>query len=704
GGGALALNRRRKPGTASAKSQAVSAKQQFEQSRQQAGAAITDARTAFQDAEEKGSYDKVSYPAGEVATLAEQQNAAQSSFNGALQRYAAVEEAFKGRDNASTEEYQQGSETYSQVIALVEQARGQLEPVAARRAELDQINAAAQPAVSAAKQAAQELGQQAAALGEFQNPAAVTREVDAQIARAQQLLNDRQGAEATTAAQEATAGLAALGALLGRFTGTRERISVGRGSAERVAVQGFRTEAGLAAYDQAETALKQAAVLLESQGSQAAAPLLEQAETLAAEGEGRGGGMPALLRENEARISSVEQSGQQTPALIAQGHSAFDQVDEYAPSTWTDIRGNGSEAESAAGRAKALVERARARNTMEEQDIYGAKLDLDAAEQELGRSRTLIETIITRLKDLETSQANARKELEMAQADIERGWQYIRSNDADIGADAETALRRAEELLRAASAEAGQPKPNWITVVKQAQESNKLADDALAQAQGESVAMDKLREQLTHARELAQAEVQRLLQFVQLHQDDLSPATLAGVQRVQQQAQQAQQAAGSAETALEAARVKALRAAQERYAALTDTAEDVYQQAYNEFQGVEKIRGQVTSESQRATLAIQQAERSMQTYSAYIPRNSEGIQLLERAHALMKAVGTVRSEADVPRALENLREATRNAESADALFRSYANTPTMGGGGYGRGGGAGDLIGGLVIGSMLGGG
>lgn len=700
GGGALALNAMRKGG--GEKQKTVSAKEQFTQNRGRAGAAISDARTAFQDADEKAQYDKVSYPAAEVANLTAMQRDAKGSFNEALEQYAGVEEAFKGKDNASVPEYQQATQVYDQVIEKVGKARELLAPIAARRSELDQINAAAQPVINQAKQAAQELAQQAAALGEFSNPAAVTREVDAQIESADQLLKNRQGAEATTAAQAAVAAVAALRTVVERFATAREQISAGRASAEGVAGQGFKIEAGLAAFDKAESTLQQAAVLLERQGSAHAVPLLEQAEALVAEGNGRGGGMPTLLRENDARITAIEQAGQQLPDLIEQGRKSFDQVDEYAESTWNDIRGNGSEAEAAAGRAQALVERTRSRNTMEAQDIYGAKLDLDAAEAEVERSRTLTETIMQRLKDLQLAQTNARQELDMAQTDIEKGWQFVRANDTDVGKAPEEALLRAEELVRQASAEVGQPKPNWITVVKQAQEANKLADDALAQAQGEEVAMDKLRQQLSHARELGVSQTERLLKFVQLHTDDFSPDTLANVQAVQRQAQQAQQVAASAEKTAEEARAKALRGAQEHYAALADNADSVYQRTYAEFQAVEKIRSQVTAESQRAVLAIQQAERSLQTYSTLIPRNSEGIQLLERAHALMNSVGTIRTEDDVKQALDTIREAQRNAESADALFRSYGNTPQTGGGS--SRGGAGDLMGGLIIGSMLGGG
>jgi hypothetical protein len=453
----------------------------------------------------------------------------------------------------------------------------------------------------------------------------------------------------------------------------------------------------MAAFERAEGLLRQGAQALE-QGPEQATPLLDQAEAARAEGVGRGGGMPALRRENDTRLPAVEQAGQLLAAAITEGHRAFDAVDEFAESTWSDIRGNGSEAEAAAARAQALWQRASERNTMEAQDFYGAKEDLDAAEEEIAHAHTLIDTIVQRLKDLEAARDAARAELKAAQDDIEAGWAFVRSNDPDVGKQPEQALTQAAGLVEQAGAELAKDRPDWLVVVKQAREANRLADEALANARSEVEEMEKLRGQVARAQQLATAEVQKIVKFASLHADDLPRQSEPQLNSLQGDVQAAYATLKAAEQREEQARATALRDALNRYVALESQAEQLYGEIYAAFERVEQLRKQVAEEAADAERAVARAEQLYQTYGGYIPSTSEGVALLGEARATLGRIGAVRDEAEMKRAKQAAVEARKLAERAEQRFRSEiaARQGPMHGGDS-----LGDFLGGVLVGQML---
>jgi hypothetical protein len=674
----------------------ASARESAEQSRRQAGAAIADMGQALVVAREKAQYDKISYATADVEQLTKWQSTAEQQFVAAQEHFDSAEEALAAKRQPAVADYQANTALYGQVVAEVAAAREPLERAEARRRELDQLNAQAPGTIDQAKKALADAAERVGALrDEGARPDAITREAEALVARAESLLAEHRAADAINTAEAASAAIDKLDGALTRYNDIREGISAGRAGAEKAATQEYRIEAGMAAFARAEDLLRQALRALEQEAGAAAQPL-DQAEAARAEGVARGGGMPALRRENEQRLPQVEQAGQQLATYIAEGRRTFDIVDEFAESTWSDIRGNGSEAESAAAQAHSLWQRATERNTMEAQDFLGAKQDLDAAEQQIAHARTLIDTILQRLKDLEAAREAARSEISMAQADIEQGWKFVRSNDPDVGKVPEEQLQRAAALLEQANAELAQQRPDWLALVKQAREANQLADQALVGARSEVETIDKLRAEVANAQQLAGAEVQKIVKFAGLHAGDLPPQSQQQLDQLQGDVRAAYEALKASEQAEDQARLAALRAAQARYTALHDTADKLYDEIYAAFQRVEELRKQVDQEAQRAQAAIARAEQLRQTYSAYIPHKSEGIALLGQARAALGRVGAVHDDAGAKRAIKAANEARSEAEQAERIFRQAISAR------QGRSGdGLGDFVGGVLVGSIL---
>lgn len=675
------------------------ARQSAEDARRQAGGVIADMGQAIKDARDKAAYDKVSYAAADVEQLRQWQSAAEAQFTKAQEQFDHIAESLAAKRVPTKEDYQSVAKSYAGVTQQVETARRQLAQAEARRVELDRISADAPGNVDRAKKALADAAEQLGALGdELTQPQAILRPLEAQVAQAERLLAERRAADAITAAQAASAAIDELSQILTTYADIREGITTGRAAAEKAAAQGYRVEAGLEAFTTAESLLGQSLRALEQNGPAAARPLLDQADAARAQGVARGGGMPALRRANDERLQAIEEIGRQIDAAIAEGRRTFDIVDEFAESTWSDIRGNGSEAEASVARARALWERAAQRNSMETQDFLGAKEDLAAADQQIAAARGLLDSIIQRLKDLEAARDVARQEIAAAQDDMKQGWSFVHAHDPDIGKVPEDLLTRADALLQQAAQELAQTRPDWLAVVRYAQGANRLADEALTGARDEVDAMARLRDQVARAQQIATAEVQKIVQFAALHSNDIAPAQQRKLAALQADVQAAYAALQSTQQKEEHARAAALREALDRYTALRDTADRLYTEIYGAFQQLEKLRKRVAKASEQSAQAITHAEQLVRTYDNRIPANSEGRKLLAQAQADFASIGVIRNEKDAQRGLAAAEQSQQKAERAKEIFREQvpASRP-----GAGQGHDVGDFVTGMVIGALL---
>jgi hypothetical protein len=667
------------------------ARQSAEDARRQAGAAIADMGQAMKNAQAKAEYDQVSYPAAEVQELARTQGVAEAQFVKAQEQFDKTGEALAAKREPTQAEYQSATSSYGAVAQLVEQARVSLEQAESRRAELDKLNAAAPGEIDRSKKALADAAERLEALGQdMPNPGAVLRSGRELAARAESLLAEHRAADAIAAAGAASAAIDELNLALASYNDIREGISAGRAGAENATEQGYRVEGGLAAFEKAEGLLREVAAALEHDIDKART-LLDQAEAARAEGVARGGGMPALRNANDQRLAQVEQAGRQLAQSIDEGHKAFALVDEFAENTWSDIRGNGSEAEAAADRAHDLWQRAAQRNTMEQQDFLGAQQDLDEADKQIAFAYKLVDSILQRLKDLEAARDTARQDIASAQSDIDQGWSYVQSNDPDVGQAPEQALAQAADLIKQANVELAKQRPDWLAIVKQAREANRLADQALANARSEVEVMSKLREQVAHAQQLATAEVQKIIQFASIHGDDITAGGEQQLDRLRNDVQRAYQALKSAEQSEEQARAEDLREAIARYTELESSAEELYAEIYGAFQQLEQQRQRLNTAVEAAARKIAQAERMQQAY--HIGNRSSGDEYLREARAALQSIGTPRNENEIRRALGLAEQARKAAERAEDIFRSYARS-SQGGGDLS------DFLGGVIIGSM----
>ncbi|WP_298816648.1 TPM domain-containing protein [Chloroflexus sp.] len=623
GAGAYQLHRRRRTRQA--------AEKRLRDAREQIGGLVVQLGRRFNDAVEKAKFDRVSYPPAAVAELEQMLTAARNTFAELKVSFDEIGERLNRESKPSPATLEAAAAAYEQLQARAAAVSEQLQAIEQRRAELDALARQAQEDVNQAKKVLTGVAERLPLFGnELTDHAAVVAPVQQALDRAETALQRLEAVEAIAAAQAATRLGQTLIDVLDRYARARAAIAQGRRAAKTLAAEGYRMEACHAAMDAARMALDRLAGALQQGHLKAALAAIDEAEAALERARREGFDLPAIRADNERRIAALAERGPQIAELIEQGREQFDLVDEFAESAWADIRGNGSEAEAAAERAFEHWEQARAANTMEAQEFLAAQSYLDAAEQELAHVERLITAITDRLQALEQARAIARDLLAEAERSIDSGRSFIAAHDADVSPQADALLDQATALLQAAQAEMAKEKPDWLQLVRQAQEADRLADEALAGARDEAEQTARLRERARQAQQLATAEVQKLVHYASIHDADLAPATLQQIEQIRQQVQQAYTLWKQADEREDAARRQALAAVIEQYQALAQATAAAYQVAYTDVQRLEALRAQLNQSLQQARDRLVRLEQVRQLsapgYPAAITGNITALQ------------------------------------------------------------------------------
>ncbi len=526
----------------SAKKVLADVQKQLGTAKEQAGVAIVETGRLLKTTQEKARFDSVSYDPQDVKQLAATQQQVEQRFVAAQQQFDATEDQLARYEKPPIPDMQQATGAFNSIKQEVDAIHQELDQLIARRAELDQLADQAKQELDRAKKVLTDVAETLMPLqGEIAEPDAVLAPAQQRIEQAVQALENHQARLSLAEAQAASDLAARMTSVVGTYQEIRTGIVQGRNNAEALAAEGYRMETSHAALDRARTALSDAGQMLqvgEPQSAERASVRMQAAQAALEEAVANGRGLAELRTENARRIEEIDALGRQVVQAIVEGRKTFDIVDEFAESTWSDIRGNGSESQAALNRAREHLILARQRNSMDEQEFAEASADLDSAHEELTYAQQLVVAITQRLKDLEAARDTARSELTDAANDIELGWQFVRSNDPDVGKEPEKKLHAAAERLAQAHAEMEQAKPDWLVLVAHAQAANNLADEAMAGARSEVEIMDKLRSKAQRTRQVATGEVQKVVKFVELHRDDIQPENRQTVAQLQQHVEQ----------------------------------------------------------------------------------------------------------------------------------------------------------------------
>lgn len=671
GGGVYAYRRRRQTLEARAK-----AEQGLQEARERVSTMITDLGMRFRTLEEKAQFDQVSYAADAVVQLTQMQSQARQAFMQVQDRFKTTAEQLNRHEKPSNEQLEQATASYNEVRTQAEQVQEHVRAVEQLRTKLDQEAQAAREAIERAKKDLADAANQLEALGNaIANPAAALTAANEQMGRAEAAMEQYEAIPATQAAQAASELAQAIGHVAERLRTLMQQFADERSAGRAVAEQGYRLETSHAAIDAGAVALAAVAKALQSrQGPSEAMPHLAQAEELLQQALASGSGAPALREANERRIAEVEAMGEATAARIEEGLAAYDQVDEFAESSWSDISGNDSEAQSAADRAQEHWELAVAANSMEEQRFLVARDHLESATAELEFVEQLVDAIIARLNDIEAARDAAPDLLSEAERSLNDAIAFVRANDDDVGQEPEQQIREATRHLDQAKAEAQQPKPDWLRLSAAASAADRLADAALAGARDEATSMERMRQQIAKLRPIAGTEVNKIAKYVNLHGNDIQAETTTAVKNLVQQYDQAKALEAQAEGLIEDQRRDALEQALALYARIQGESEGVYQMAFANVQSLEKLRTELNKHLGEARRSIEHGEFLARQAGSRTPSNE--LHRIQQARASFDAIrmpitGQAKLEQTIAIAQRIVSE-TR--EAGDAIQRMIPRT------------------------------
>jgi hypothetical protein len=671
----------------------------------------------------------------QLAQLTAQYRTIYTSMSDALARFDLLNERTFNTEEALT----QGIAEYQWVQATYKNAGDFLQHLSTAGKEVEGQMAAAPGEIDAAKKAiaaaTDELARLAAAAPDLTLPGAEAfssplwaplREAEGALRASPPLpLRAHDRARAARAAAEAShQSVVELAQAHVRFVQGRDRLAATRR-------EGFKLASADADFEAALAALNGAAALLGPEQRQQFAEAVEQAaQAVRVAGENVESQL-ALHAANEKALTELGNAGEQLRAYIQEGVKAFDVVDEYAPSSWEDIRGNGTEAQKRGDDAFDLWQRASRLNGATpdgEQDFTKAAADIAEANTLIGEARALVAAIIERLDHLRKSQAIAQQEIAAAENDLEAGRAYVRQYDPDITPQPVEMLAQAEKQLSEAREEVSQARPDWIRVVELARAANDLSDRALADARSQAEAMEARRRRVQTTYEQAQASLSRLRNFVQVHANDIQPSINKAVGDAEAAFKHAQEELEPLrEGGLEdVARAEALDRVAEGYGEAQKIADDAYKLAYDQFQVMDGLRRQASSAIEQATRAIKDARRYLEDSGEVLSGRPLGY--LHQAISLMPkwrdnadakelrsiqaaankaneranyAIQAASAEVDEYNEQIRQREASDNAASMailvgvlGALADSAGSRRSSGGGWGSRGGGGGFSIGG----------
>jgi uncharacterized membrane protein YgcG len=440
----------------------------------------------------------------------------------------------------------------------------------------------------------------------------------------------------------------------------REQLSQARNS-------GFKLPLSDQAFAQTLELLSEASRRLESGETEAFDEALQKARgatQLAASTISEPIGLQAA---NEKALADLEEAGEEIKAYIAEGAAAFDQVDEYAESSWDDIRGNGTEAQRDADDAFRLWQQASALNAItpdSPQDFSQAQELIGEAQNALAEARAKVAAILDRLKNLEESKRTARSEIEAAERDIAAGTAFVAKYDPDITPQPAQALVEASALLEQAKSEVARKKPDWIEVVSLARRANDTADRALAEARTQQEAMAARRQRVQTLSQQAAASASRAENYASVHRADLDRSVFNGIAEARQAFERGEGRIAQADRRdlEDVALGKALDEAATLFAQAQQTADTAYSAASTQFAAMEGLRQEAYGALQRADTTIRETAGYIEQHRGMVGNSS--IELINSAIELMPAWQDGADRAHLSALVARAQEAEAQADKA----------------------------------------
>jgi uncharacterized membrane protein YgcG len=269
---------------------------------------------------------------------------------------------------------------------------------------------------------------------------------------------------------------------------------------------------------QARTMVSEKRIL---EGSRKIALSKEQLDNAAREAEE----IPKRKKTTEEAITQLASRIEQVKITIENGIDNFERVAvNYADTAWEPIRGNGTEAENRATWAIEALADARELAGSAVQEWQKAVELVESGNKWLSEAQSLIDSISLLEANLVRARKDVPGEIEAAQADITKAWEYIKRYDDDIRETLEDELKAAENNNNLAKEELYKSRPDYLAACKLAKEANEAADRILIQARNEHEAAERLRNQVVSTARDASVRLSITRKYIEDHHEVVQTA------------------------------------------------------------------------------------------------------------------------------------------------------------------------------------
>ncbi len=226
--------------------------------------------------------------------------------------------------------------------------------------------------------------------------------------------------------------------------------------------------------------------------------------------------LPHMKEKYEGAVPALEARIEQTKSAVVEGRSVFDDLSqEYAESTWTSVKGNGTEAENRINWAGDALQESQ--NAAAASDWYRAVEMVEKGNGLLTEAASFMRSIHQLQKDLLAARRDASPEISAASGDIAKAWEYIGMHDEDVRESLEDDLREAEKRNELAKRELTLSRPDYFKVCELARQANTMADRVLVQARNEHDEAERQRVKVTSTRRDASAQVSIAREYIEDH-------------------------------------------------------------------------------------------------------------------------------------------------------------------------------------------
>jgi hypothetical protein len=307
-----------------------------------------------------------------------------------------------------------------------------------------------------------------------------------------------------------------------------------------------------------------------------------------------GGRLAEEAAQVAGRIADVPVEMRRASDAIDDAIRLFPRFEGYAESSWSDVRGNGSEAQESLDAAQEMMQRITAADHAEfgSDETAGYMVSLVKVFDELERAQALVAAVSQRLERLREAKQGSREAVAAVKAEIDEARQWLADPEVDRSVDHDpvVVLNEAEQLIAEAESEMAAGAPDWLSVQRAVQQADRAVDTALAGAREQQQRMESLRRQLETAKTTAEAAVERGERFLASHRQDIDATSAARVRDAEDALKRAHESVRAAEELEDAGLADALSAAADEYAGVTGLAERAYEAMNEDFERADRRR------------------------------------------------------------------------------------------------------------------